>query len=174
MARVPFIDPDPDFAARVRGRRRGKVINVYRTLSHSPQLAESWFEHINHIRWETQLTGRLREIIIVSMALSTGSAYVMRQHVPTLAEAEGVSAETCRALSDWQDSSLFDAKERAALAYADAMIGNITVSDDVFDQLKLHYSDRQIVELTLLIGAYSSHIRVLEALKVDLEPDTGQ
>ena len=174
MARVPFIDPEPEFAARIRGRRRGKVINVYRALSHSPPLAESWFEHINRIRWETQLTGRLREIIIVRMAFSTRSAYVMRQHVPTLAEAEGVTADTCRALGDWRDSPLFDAGERAALAYADAMTANTSVSDEVFDQLKSHYSDRQIVELTLLIGAYNSHIRVLEALKVDLETGPRQ
>ena len=60
MARVPFVDPDADPAIaplveRLRGKRRGNVINVYRTLLHSPGIAETWFDHINAVRWETGL-----------------------------------------------------------------------------------------------------------------------
>ena len=72
MARVPLIDPDDhpelaELAERIRGRRGGKLINVYRTLLHSPRLAESWFEHINRVRWGTEIDGRLREIIIIRL-----------------------------------------------------------------------------------------------------------
>ena len=72
MARVPLLDPEdvPDEAAfvdRVLSGRRGRLINVYRTLLHSPPLAESWFEHINKIRWGTEIDGRLREIVIIRL-----------------------------------------------------------------------------------------------------------
>ena len=120
MARVPLIDPGnvpglADFAARVRGRRRGRVINVYRMLAHSPPLAQSWFEHVNAVRWETEIDGRLREIVIIRLAHVSASPYVLRQHVPKLAEAEGLSAEACTALEDWRGSPLFDERERGAL-----------------------------------------------------------
>ena len=175
MARVPLIDPGnvpglADFAARVRGRRRGRVINVYRMLAHSPPLAQSWFEHVNAVRWETEIDGRLREIVIIRLAHASSSAYVLRQHVPKLAEAEGLSAEACEALKDWRGSPLFDGRERAALAYADAMAAAAAVPDAVFGPLRAHFSDREIVELTMLVGAYLSHVRVLGALEVDLEP----
>ena len=176
MARVPFLDAEdlPEHAElvdRIQGQRRGSLINVYRTLMHSPSLAESWFEHINRVRWGTEISGRLREVVIIRLGHLLSSAYVLRQHVPALAAAEGMTQEECAALADWQGSSLFDNAEKSVLAYTDAMAHNIVVSDDVFAPLKNHYSDRQIVELTLIIGAYISHSRVLQALEVDLEPD---
>ena len=176
MARVPLIDPDDhpelaELAERIRGRRGGKLINVYRTLLHSPPLAESWFEHINRVRWGTEIDGRLREIVIIRLGHLVESAYVLRQHVPKLAAGEGVTEEACDALKDWRESDFFDESERATLAYVDAMTLAITVPDEAFTPLRAHFSHRQIVELTLMIGAYISHSRVLQALEVDLEPD---
>ncbi len=176
MARVPLIDPDDhpelaELAMRIRGRRGGKVINVYRTLLHSPPLAESWFEHINRVRWGTEIEGRLREIVIVRLGHLVASAYVLRQHVPTLAAGEGVSEEECEALMDWRGSDLFNDRERATLGYVDSMTLEITVPDDAFEPLRAHFSDRQIVELTVMIGAYISHSRVLQALEIDLETE---
>jgi alkylhydroperoxidase family enzyme len=52
------------------------------------------------------------------------------------------------------------------------MTENIEVTDDVFDNARQHFSERQIVELTLLIGAYNMLTRFLQALKVDPEPPT--
>lgn len=179
MARVPFIDPDEhsdlaELAARISSGRRGKLINVYRTLLHSPPLAESWFNHINQVRWGTEIDGRLREIVIIRLGHLVASAYVLRQHVPLLAAAEGMSQAECDALADWQQSDLFSDAEQAVLAYVDAMTMDIVVPDRVFDPLKDHYTNRQIVELTLMVGAYISHARVLQALEVDLEPDENR
>jgi alkylhydroperoxidase family enzyme len=176
MARVPFLDAEdlPDHAElveRIRGQRRGNLINVYRTLLHSPPLAESWFEHINRVRWGIEISGRLREIVIIRLGHLVKSAYVLRQHVPKLAEAEGMTREECDALADWRNSALFDASEKAVLGYVDAMARDIVVPDAVFAPLKEHFSDRQVVEITLMVGAYISHSRVLQALEVDLEPD---
>ena len=178
MARVPLLNAEdlPDhteLVERISGRRRGKLINVYRTLLHSPPLAESWFDHINQVRWGTEVSGRLREIVIIRLGHLVSSAYVLRQHVPKLAADEGMSREECDALADWENSGLFDASERAVLAYVDAMARDIVVPDETFAPLKAHFTDRQIVELTLMVGAYISHSRVLQALDVDLEPEGG-
>jgi alkylhydroperoxidase family enzyme len=65
---------------------------------------------------------------------------------------------------------LFSARERAALAYTDTMTRDIEVPDPVFAEVKRHFEDRQIVELTVLIGTYNMNARVLQALRLDLEP----
>jgi 4-carboxymuconolactone decarboxylase len=44
------------------------------------------------------------------------------------------------------------------------------VPNGVFNELKKHFSERQIVELTMLIGAYNMLTRFLKALKIDPEP----
>ena len=175
MARVRLIQEHehPELAALIekfRAGRRGKLINIYRMLLNSPPLAESWFNHSNTVRWQTSLDGRLREIVIIRLGYVTDTQYVLRQHVPSLAQAEGLSLADCQALQDWRGSDLFDTRERAALAYADSMTLEIVVPDAVFAQLKPHFDDRQIVELTVLIGTYNMNARVLQALELDLEP----
>ena len=96
---------------------------------------------------------------------------MLRQHVPKLAIAEGMTEAECDALADWTASDMFSVAERATLGYVDAMTRNIVVPDDAFEPLRTHFTHRQIVELTLMVGAYISHSRVLQALEVDLEPD---
>jgi alkylhydroperoxidase family enzyme len=77
------------------------------------------------------------------------------------------------ALADWQRSDLFSDKQRALLAYTDAMTREIDVPDAVFDEVRTHFTERQTVELTLLISAYNMLTRFLKALKVDLEPTSA-
>lgn len=175
MARVPLIDdqdrPDLDaLADRVRQGRRGSVIKVYRSLFHSPALAATWFEHMNAVRWGTGLDGRLREILIIRIAHLNQAAYVLRQHVPKLAAAEGLTVAECDALADWRGSEAFGEAERAALAFADAMTRDVAVPDAVHNDLRRHFDDSGIVELAVLIGSYNMTTRVLVALEIDLEP----
>ena len=174
MSRVPYIDaaehPElADLVARISTGRRGSLINVYRLLLHSPAIAATWFEHINAVRGKTLLSGRLREILIIRIALINRVDYVIAQHVPKLAQADGVSLAECEALSGWRASGLFSEEERAALAYADAMTQDVAVSDEVFAALRPHFDDREIVELSVLIGTYNMHTRVMQALQIDLE-----
>ena len=175
MARVSLIQEQdhPELAEvieKYRSGRRGKLINIYRMLLNSPALAESWFNHSNAVRWKTALDGRLREIVIVRMGHLTKAQYVLRQHVPSLALADGLSLEECAALADWRPSKFFDTRERAVLAYADTMTRDIAVPDAVFAAVARHFDDRQVVELTVLIGTYNMNARVLRALELDLEP----
>jgi 4-carboxymuconolactone decarboxylase len=174
MARISLIEKDrhpelADLIARISSGRRGRLLNVYRLLLHSPPLATTWFEHVGAVRWQTQLDGRLREMVIIRIALLNRIEYVIRQHVPELAAAEGLAAEDCDALGDWPASDRFSERERAALAYADAMCRSAQVPDPIFDGLRSHFGEREVVELTVLIGTYIMHTRVFGALEIDLE-----
>jgi alkylhydroperoxidase family enzyme len=95
--------------------------------------------------------------------------YVQRAHGPAYALKEGLTSEQVSAIANWPSSNLFSDRQRALLAYTDAMTRDIDVADDVFAVLRKHFSERQIVELTMLIGAYNMLTRFLKALKVDPE-----
>jgi len=174
MARISYVEEKdhPEIAAeiaKIKGARGG-LINIYKILLHAPSVAMTWFEHIGTIRWKTKLTPRLREIAIVRIAQAMRYAYALQQHVPGIAVPDGVKLEECEALKDWRASKFFDEKERAALSYIDAMLAGPEVSDDVFNAVRKHYSEREVVELTVLVATYIMHNRVFSALKVDLEP----
>jgi alkylhydroperoxidase family enzyme len=68
---------------------------------------------------------------------------------------------------------MFSESERAVLAYVDAIIAGPNVPDDVFDAVRKHYSEREVVELTVLAGTYIMHNRVFTALRVDVESAKG-
>jgi 4-carboxymuconolactone decarboxylase len=175
MARISYIDEQDhpelaDLIGKIRAGRRGSLINVYRLLLHSPALAAIWLEFVSAARFKTALDGRLREIVIVRVAHLNRTAYVFKQHVPQLAAPEGLSDAESAALADWRSAPSFSPRERAALAYADAMTRDIVVPDDVFEALRPHFDERQIVELSVLIGLYNMHTRVFTALGIDREP----
>lgn len=177
MARVQTMDEDerPDLAeliAKLRGGRRGRLINIYKLLLHSPAIAESWFELVGAVRWRTGLDGGLREIVIIRVALLNDVEYVRRAHEPYALE-EGLTRAQHEAIADWRQSALFSDAQRAALAYTDAMTRDVRVRQPVFDELARHFSDRQIVELTVLIGVYNMHTRLLRALAIGPEPEAG-
>jgi len=175
MARVSLIEEKDhpelaDLIGKVRAGRRGALINVYKLLLHSPPLAACWLDLISAARYKTELDGRLREIVIVRVGYLNRTTYVVKQHVPQLTAPEGLTKEECDALADWRDSKFFSERERAALAYANAMTRDVTVPDGVFEALRPHFNERQIVELTVLIGTYNMHTRVFTALQIDPEP----
>ena len=176
MARISLIDPEnhPELAPlvdRVKGSRRGKLINVYRLLLHSPKLAETWFEHLNAVRWATTLSGRLREIVIIRIGYLNRAAYIIKQHIPKLAIAEGLTEAECLGLADWQTATCFSETERAVLAYTDALTKDATASDALAAEISRHFDERGLLELTVLISTYNMHSRVMNALAIDLEQD---
>jgi len=175
MARVPLIEETkhPELAesiAKIKGARGGRLINIYRLMLHSPALANAWFDLNQAVRYGTEIDGQSRELAVIRVAILNGVEYVQRAHGPAYALKEGLTPEQIAALSDWRASQLFNAQQRALLAYTDAITEKIEVTDDVFNNARKHFSERQIVELTMLIGAYNMLTRFLKALKVDPEP----
>jgi 4-carboxymuconolactone decarboxylase len=137
---------------------------------HTPDIAAVWLDLVNAVRFKTDLDDRLREIVIIRVGYLNRCAYVVKQHVPELSVPAGLSREESDALAGWRSSTSFDERERAALTYTDAVTRDVDVPDAVVAELKKYFSERQIVELTVLIGAYNMHTRVGLALQIDPEP----
>jgi 4-carboxymuconolactone decarboxylase len=175
MARVKLVDENEqtelaESIAKIKGARGGRLINIYRLMLHSPMLADAWFELNQAVRYGTEIDGQCRELAVIRVALLNDVEYVHRAHGPAYALKEGLTPEQVTAIADWQSSKLFTDKQRSLLAYSDAMTRHIEVADSVFADVRKHFSERQTVELTMLIGAYNMLTRFLKALKVDPEP----
>jgi len=65
---------------------------------------------------------------------------------------QGLSEAQLRALGAHATSDLFDPASKASLAYADAMTLKTMVSDEIFERLRLHFSDNEIVALTAALA----------------------
>jgi alkylhydroperoxidase family enzyme len=168
MARIDYPDlEDPTIAplvARIK-RERGKVLNLYRMLLHSAPVAEGWLAFLTAIRQKTSLAGRIRELVIMRIAVVNGADYEFQQHVP-FALREGLTQAQIDALRDGKVES-FNALERSVLAYCDSMTREIHVPQPVFDAVRPYFDEREIVELSATIAAYNLVSRFLEALQID-------
>ena len=175
MARVPLIEEKdhPELAdtiAKIKGARGGRLINIYRLMLHSPALANAWFDLNQAVRYGTEIDGQSRELAVIRVAILNDVEYVQQAHGPAYALKEGLTPAQVTAIANWQTSDLFSASQRALLAYTDAMTRDIDVAGEIFAELRRHFSERQAVELSMLIGAYNMLTRFLKALKVDPEP----
>jgi AhpD family alkylhydroperoxidase len=172
MARVPLIGEERSdlapFIARVK-TERGKLINLYRVLMNSPAIAAGWLDFNTVVRYKTSLDAALREMIILRVSLLNGAEYQAKIHGASHALHAGLSTEQIAALDAWQDSKLFSPAQRAALAWTDAMTCLIDVPDALHDDLKQHFNDQAITEITVLAGAYNMHTRVARALRIEPE-----
>lgn len=173
MARVSLLDESRNdllpFIDRVK-RERGKLINLYRVLMNSPKIAAGWLDFNSVVRYQTTLDAALRELIILRVSRLNGAEYQARIHGASHALHAGVSAQQIAGLDHWRESPLFTPAQRAALAWTDAMTRDIEVPDALHAELKQHFTDQAVVEITVLAGAYNMHTRVARALRI--EPET--
>lgn len=175
MARVKYVDESshPELIEEikaVRAQRRGKLIPVYGLLLNSPEVALSWMQFLNAVRWKIKLTARIRELVILRVALLNNSKYVIDVHRKNFTESDGLSYAECDALLKKKISpGFFNNEELALIAYVDQLTLKADVEDDIFANVKAHFSERQMVELSVLIGAYNMHTRVMSSLRIDAE-----
>ncbi len=172
MARITYGDErDSEIGAladKIRKERGGKVLNLYKMLLNSPPVAEGWLNLLTAIRQKAELSGKIRELVILRIAVLNGADYEYKAHIP-FALKEGVSQKQIDDLPHWTISSAFDATERGVLAYTDAMTRDIQVPDAVFAAIKGAFNPREMTELTATVAAYNLVSRFLEALQVDHE-----
>ncbi|MGL6111950.1 MAG: carboxymuconolactone decarboxylase family protein [Rubrivivax sp.] len=173
MARLAGLEADSstvdgEVLGRVLQRRGGRLLNLDKQLLHSPAVADGWNAFMGAIRGHTQLDGALRELMILQVAVLNRAPYEFAQHAP-VARAEGLSQAQIDAVASWRDSALFDARERDALAYAEAMTLAVQVPQPLFDAVQRRFSARELVELTATVASYNMVSRFLEALQIDSE-----
>jgi AhpD family alkylhydroperoxidase len=173
MARVALIDDRhcadlSSLVVRIRNKRSGRLLNLYRALLNSPELTAGWLQMFTAIRRQGKLGPEYRELAIMATAVLTRCRYILREHRQE-ALANGIKPAELAKLSAWRNSPLYDEKKRAVLAYTEAMTLSVRVPNPVFRAVRRHFDDREIVELTATIGSYNLVSRFLEALQVDLD-----
>ncbi len=170
MARIEYADiTQPALQPLVERieRERSGLPNLYRMLLNSPPVAQGWLAYLTAIRQQSALSPRLREMLILRVAVLNQADYEFEQHLP-IALRSGCSEAQVEALRTGDFASLAPG-ERAAMAYCDEMTREIRVGDATFAAVRSAFDGREIVEITATVGAYNMVSRFLEAIQVDHE-----
>ena len=115
------------------------------------------------------LDPHLRELGQTRVGWARASQFVYSQHCKS-ARAVGVSEEKIEAIPHWQTADCYTPAERAVLAYTDALVyDGGRVADGVFDAMKQHLSDEEILEFTYITAMYDMHAVMTKALRLEFD-----
>jgi alkylhydroperoxidase family enzyme len=118
---------------------------------------------------ERELSPALRELAQMRVGWARGSRFVFSQHCKA-ARDNGVPEEQIAAISGWASSRAFDDRERAVLAWVDALVlQGGRASDATYGDLAAHLSEVEILELTYITTLYDQHAVMAKALRLELD-----
>ena len=98
---------------------------------------------------------RLRELVNLRISQINGCAFCIDMHWAALVR-EGVDPRHVNAVAGWREAHrFFDDRERAALNWAEAVnaVPQRAPSDADFEEMRRHFSDAEIAEITFAVGA---------------------
>lgn len=118
---------------------------------------------------QRSLSPRLRELGQTRTGWLRSSGFVFSQHCKSMRDV-GFTDEQVTAIASWEVAECFTPDERAVLAYTDALVGdNGRVPQGVFDTLRAHLDDVQILELTYITALYEMHAIMSRALRTEFD-----
>jgi AhpD family alkylhydroperoxidase len=103
----------------------------------------------------------LIELVKMRASQINGCAFCLDKHSRDARQA-GESEQRLYLLDAWDESSLYTPRERAALAWTEAVtrIAETRAPDAAYDALRPHFSEKEIADLTILIGMINLWNRV--------------
>jgi AhpD family alkylhydroperoxidase len=171
MPRLRYID-ESEKTAHVReliesAKRTGAPDPRVVSLMTRSKLGIAWVEYWNKLLYQGVLPHKLKEMcrIRISVAHQCGYCSTVRSNV---ARAEGLTEAMIGELFDFAGSSHFDAREKAALHYADLFKqGEHAIDkDQVYADLARHFSDEEIIELGLFCAEVDGVGKFVKSLNV--------
>jgi AhpD family alkylhydroperoxidase len=110
---------------------------------------------------ESGLEHSLIHLVKMRASQINGCAYCLHMHSAD-AIKEGESPARLFLLDAWQESALYTPRERAALAWTDALtlISQSHAPDEAYDEALRHFSPEEMMKLTLLIGTINTWNRI--------------
>jgi alkylhydroperoxidase family enzyme len=116
---------------------------------------------------ERRLDPVLRELGQTRVGWAAQSQFVFSQHCKSL-RGLGVSEERIAAVAHWPAATCFSEVERLVLAYTDCLAyDHGRVPDGLFDALREHLDDVELLELTYITTLYLHHAVMARALRVE-------
>jgi len=124
-------------------------------------------ETVNALRtFENQVTSSgleqsLIELVKIRASQINGCAYCINMHTQD-ARKHGESEQRLYLLNAWPEAPAYTDRERAALAWTDAvtLISQTHAPDDVYQEVRAHFSEAETVNLTMLIATINAWNRL--------------
>jgi AhpD family alkylhydroperoxidase len=143
MERGGFMDPRIDLSKHYGSPLGRAMLALQREVDHSG------------------LDASLRELVKIRASQINGCAYCIDMHTKD-ARAHDESEQRIYALSAWRETPFYTPRERAALAFTEAVtrVFDGHVPDDVWEEASRHFTEQEMVALTFALVAINGWNRL--------------
>ena len=110
----------------------------------------------------------LSELIFMRVSQINGCAYCLDMHSKDL-RAAGETEQRLYMLSAWRESPVYTDRERAALAWAEAvtLVTEGHVSDEVYEAARKEFSEQELIDLTFAVATINTWNRLNIAFRTE-------
>jgi AhpD family alkylhydroperoxidase len=118
----------------------------------APAAMQAWFDFGKAVL-QCGLEESLMELVKIRASQINGCAFCLDMHSKD-ARKNGETEQRLYLLDAWEESPLYSPRERTALAWTEALtrIAETHAPDDVYEEVRRHFSEAETVNLTTLIG----------------------
>ena len=147
-------------------------LTLFRVLHRHPELASRMFPLGAGLLAHGRLAAIDREIVIARVTARSGCGYEWGVHAAVFAQQVGLTDAQLKATTDPGPAATATwlPRHAALLAAVDELHDTARLSEPVWDALREHYDDAQLVELLVLAGWYRTISYLANGLLLDDEP----
>ncbi len=147
---------------------KGTVFNIFKTLSHHPDLFRRWLVFGNHVLFKSTLPSRERELIILRIGWLCEAEYEWAQHVLIGKEA-GLTAEEIDRIKAGPNARGWSEADKLLLQATDELRKDAFITDTTWNGLSQHFDSRQLMDVVFAVGQYNLVSMALNTLGVQLD-----
>ena len=147
---------------------KGTVFNIFKTLSHHPDLFRRWLVFGNHVLFKSTLPARERELIILRIGWLCEAEYEWAQHVLIGKEA-GLTAEEIDRIKAGPNARGWSEADKLLLQATDELRKDAFITDATWNGLCRHFDKKQLMDVVFAVGQYNLVSMALNTLGVQLD-----
>ena len=173
--RIPLLERDqvsPEIAGIYDAllKQRGVVPNMFKTLAHTPVLAQGIAGFLKSLLSDGALPGWYKELVATRLSVLLNSRYAVSAHALSARQKGASEAQIAAAQADFESGPFTDA-EKLGFRCAERLHHSAEdVDENFFSQLKSAFSDPQIVELVATASAFELFPRLVDGLRIPITP----
>ena len=170
--RISYVDPATVTDAAMltefdRCRREGTPRPESQAIrAHVPAVFWSFAKTWNDVFHEGVCAHAIKELCRVYVSHSVKCEFCGNQRSIQSAR-QGLVEDDYRDLLNFEKSTRYDSRQKAALAYTEAIVWDLEAGDDLWDRLYAHYSEPEIVEIGYFVAITMGQQRWLRTLNID-------
>lgn len=147
----------------------GSFKSLVGVMANRPPVLEHTFGLLLDLKAEGVLPARYLELALVVVSKLNACTFCVSNHTPRL-NAAGLSDEAAANILNYESIDEFDAVDRLVIEYSIEVTNNFhRVRDAMFDRLRAHFDDAQIVELTWRIALCGAFNRFNDVLQTEVD-----